>query len=286
MSLGLTKTKHRIISIENTEKTTKAMGLIAMVKLKHFLDEYNNTKRYNEEFVSTMGTIISFSKIGSSTYSKINEDASKSLYIVISSNLGLCGAYNNQLFKFVDKYVSKDDVIAPIGSKGFHHFSHSDNFKNISNDYMDVNLSLDKDVIRSFADKLKKQYDEKKYRSINIIYTRYINSLKNVPTSFRLLPIQIPNKKWDGDEYCPPEFDEDPNIMLNELLPLYLETMIYGKLVESQLSEQASRRTAMDNANDNADELLEKLRIEYNKARQTAITQEINEVVGGANANE
>ncbi len=286
MSLGLTKTKHRIVSIENTEKTTKAMELIAMVKLKRFLDDYEKEKLYGEEFLSLMGVIFAHDKKTASHYAKVNQNADKSLYIVITSNLGLCGAYNAQLFKYVDSVVSPLDVIAPIGNKGIHHFERSDVFKNVNKDYCYVNLSTDMETIHNLCIKLKDEFNAGKYRSINIIYTRYVNSLKSVPTSFQLLPVQVPYEAWSGESYCPPIFDEDPRTMIHKLLPSYLSAMMFGRLIESQLSEQAMRRTAMDNANDNADELLAKLRIEYNKARQNAITQEITEVVGGANAND
>lgn len=286
MGLGLTKTKHRIVSIENTEKTTKAMGLIAMVKLKRFLLDYEKEKQYSDEFLSLMGIVFAHDKKTASHYAKVNEKADKSLYIVITSNLGLCGSYNNQLFKFVDSFVSPNDEIAPIGNKGIHHFERSEIFKNINHEYTYINLSTDMGVLHSLSKKLKDAFNQGKYRSINVIYTRYVNSLKSVPTMFQLLPVQVPYESWDGESYCPPEFDEEPRTMIHELLPNYLTTMIYGRLVESQLSEQAMRRTAMDNANDNADELLSKLKIEYNKARQNAITQEITEVVGGANANQ
>lgn len=286
MALGLNKTKHRIVSIENTEKTTKAMGLIAMVKLRRFLDSYEKEKLFNEELLSLMGVIFAHDKQTASHYAKTNEKANKSLYIVITSNLGLCGAYNSQLFKYVDSFISPNDVIAPIGNKGIHHFERSELFHHVSKDYAYINLSTDMETLKDMCVKLKDSFNKGEYRSINIVYTRYINSLKSVPTSFQLLPVQIPYEAWTGESYCPPEFDEDPRTLIHKLLPAYMSSAVYGRLVESQLSEQAMRRTAMDNANDNADDLLAKLRIEYNKARQNAITQEITEVVGGANVDE
>jgi len=98
--------------------------------------------------------------------------------------------------------------------------------------------------------------------------------------------VQIGKKEWRNDSFCPPIIEGGAHDMIHALMPDYLVSVLYGVLLESELSENASRRTAMDNANDNADELLHKLNIEYNKARQNAITQEITEVVGGANAND
>jgi F-type H+-transporting ATPase subunit gamma len=282
MSLGLTKTKHRISSIESTEKTTKAMELISTVKLKRFRDEFDKEKLYTDEITSLMGELFAHDKETASHYAKPCLEADRSLYIVISSNLGLCGAYNNSLFKFVDENIGVNNEIAPIGNKAIHHFERSENFKLINKDYTYIDLSTDLSVIHDLCDKLKNEFNAKKYQNIYVVYTRYINSLSFVPTLFQLLPVQLPHLAWKDEEYCPPKFDETPREMIHELLPNYLTSILYDRLVESQLSEQASRRTAMQNANDNADSLLDKLRIEYNKARQNAITQEITEVVGGS----
>ena len=124
----------------------------------------------------------------------------------------------------------------------------------------------------------------KKYRNIVLIYTHYVNSLRFVPEEFQLLPVDMPFERKAEDDYCPKIMEPDAKTMIHMLLPEYLASLFAAKLTESKVSEQASRRSAMDKANDNADELIEKLTIEYNKARQGAITQEITEVVSGAKA--
>jgi len=282
MSAGLTKTKRRIASISSTEKTTKAMELIATVKLKRFLDAFEKEKYYSSEFLSLMAELFAHDKETASHYAKINENATRSLYIVLTSNLGLCGAYNNAIFKFVDENVGTENCIAPIGNKGIHHFERSERYEIVSKDYAYIDLSTDFLVIHGLCTSLKDAFNAGKWRSINIVYTRYINSIRSAPTIFQLLPVQIPHEGWKDETFCPPLFDETPRALIHELLPNYLSSVCYDRLVESQLSEQASRRNAMDNANDNADSLLAKLKIEYNKARQNAITQEITEVVSGS----
>ena len=142
------------------------------------------------------------------------------------------------------------------------------------------------DKVHLLASKLKEDFNNKKYKAIRIIYTRYVNSITFEPTVFQILPVQVPKVKWTDDEFAPPLFDEEPRTMLHQILPSYLTGILHEIVLDSFLSEQASRRTAMDNANDNADELLSKLTIEYNKARQGAITQQITEVASGANAGE
>lgn len=282
MSNGLNKTKRRISSITSTEKTTKAMELIATVKLKRFLLSYTHEKNYSAEFLELMGELFAHDKETASHYAKVNQKAPNSLYIVITSDLGLCGGYNSSLFKFVASLADKDDVVAPLGNKGINHYARSQEFANVTDDYSSIGLSTDLSVIHSFCQNLKDDFNAGKYKKIVVVYTRYINSISSIPSSFQLFPVQVPHKAWTHEEYCPPEFDVPPRTMIHTLLPSYLTSVIYNLLVESQLSEQSSRRNAMDNANDNADSLLDKLRIEYNKARQNAITQEITEVVGGS----
>ena len=120
---------------------------------------------------------------------------------------------------------------------------------------------------------------EGKYRSVHLIYTHYVNSLKFVPSDLKLFPLK--NKEQSEDFRYPPLFDTDLKTLIDELVPVYINSILFQKVIESMVSEQTARRSAMENASDNADELIDQLTLEYNKARQTAITQEINEIVSG-----
>lgn len=284
MAVGLNKTKRRIASIEATEKTTKAMGLIAMVKLKRFLTSFESQSLYSKEYLDVMSHLFAYDKEPRSPYSAINEKAKGSLYIVITSDLGLCGAYNSSIFKAVNASLGENDVLAPIGRKGINHYK-AIGYENLDLSYSEGDLT-NSEYLSKIAKRLKKEFDEGKYREIKIIYTHYINSLRAEPAEFRLLPVSTIVSEWPDEKSIKPEFDGDTKELIESLMPGYLTSQIYDRVIESSLSEQSTRRNAMDNANDNADELLEKLRIEYNKARQSAITQEITEVVGGASADE
>lgn len=281
MSLGLNKTKRRIASITGTEKTTKAMELIATVKVKRFSALNDKTSRYSEEYASLMSEIFAHDTETGSHYGKINSDVDATLYIVIGSSLGLCGSYNNSLFRFAESVMKPNDYLAPIGQKAIHHFAREGKFTNVVHDFEAFSSDPDVEKVHLAMMKLKADFNAKKYRNIVIIFTRYINSISFAPTQFQLLPVQVAKKRWDNEEYCPPLFDESPRLLIHRFMDDYLTSVFYDRLLESQLSEQASRRTAMDNANDNADRLLDKLTIEYNKARQNAITSEITEVVAG-----
>lgn len=284
---SLAKTKRRINSIKGTEKITKAMELVATVKTKRFSSLHDKGYAYSQEFLSLISQVFAYDKGEVSHYGKMNEGDLPILYLVISSNMGLCGSYNNNVFKFAETNLKENDLIAPIGNKALSHFSSDPKYKNnVITDFSSLNLDSDFDQIHLLASSLKEDFNNKKYKAIRVIYTRYVNSITFVPTLFQILPVQVPKVKWTDDEFAPPLFDENPRTMLHELLPSYLSGLIHEIILDSYLSEQASRRTAMDNANDNADELLDKLTIEYNKARQNAITQQITEVAGGANASE
>jgi len=287
MSVGLSKTKHRITSVKNTEKITKAMELISTVRLKKLLSASNKERLYSHEFESLMAELFAHDVGTASHYARPNEGDLPFLFICISSDLGLCGAYNNEVFKFVAKCARTTDIIAPIGLKATRHYAHDTTFTNINHDFEKLSLaSLDIDAIQTLCLGLKDDFNQKKYARIYIVFTRYVNSITFTPVRFQFLPVQVPQKKWANEEFCPPLFDEAPRPLIHQLMSDYLASVFYDRLLDSQLSEQASRRTAMDNANDNADALLDKLQIEYNKARQNAITQEITEVVSGAAANQ
>ena len=286
MSTSLAKTKRLISSIQATEKTTKAMELIASVKTKRFRAAYDKGAQYASEFKDLMGYLFGASPDLLSHYGRENDGDLPTLYLAIGSNMGLCGAYNNNIYKLIERNVQKEDFLAPIGNKLTNHYERNGFYKNLLKDFENLNSSLDFDSFHENCMALKTAFNEKKYKKIVILYTHYVNSITFTPMAYQLLPVQIGKKEWHNDSFCPPLIEGGAHDTIHALMPDYLVSVLYSVLLESELSENASRRTAMDNANDNADELLRKLNIEYNKARQNAITQEITEVVGGANAND
>ena len=283
MSLGLNKTKRRIASVKSTQKITKAMGMIASVKLKRCKDRFDESLRYRQEIRTLMSKCFYYAKNKSNSYLSAKADAKGILYIVITSNLGLCAGYNTNLLKYAHSIINpEEDELILIGEKGKHHFSRLDSSSPHIIDIPDIGLGASEREAHRFAYKLLEIWKEKNFKSIRFIYTTYVNSLRFEPTSAEILPISIDIDLPDYEAYAPPIFEPTPEEMLQILAPYYVYSSFYNYLAESELSEQSSRRMAMDNANDNADELLDKLTIEYNKARQTAITQEIVEVVSGS----
>ena len=278
MAQSLHKTKRRIASVNSTKKITKAMELVATVKLKRFKNVMEENEAYASELVNIIHHLFEHIELEDNPYLKENQ-LTTDLYIVVSSNLGLCASYNNNIYAFVNANVKKEDtLVIPVGYKG-------DNFLkkegySLDENYVSINEHLEYEDIRKLGEYVTRQFIEGKYRSIKLIYTHYVNSLRFVPEELTIFPIRQPEANNQiGYE---PIFDPDAKTLIDELIPIYVVSVLYHKIIESQVSEQASRRTAMENANDNADEIIDKLTLEYNKARQTAITQEITEVVSGS----
>ena len=281
MANGLSKTKRRISSIESTEKTTKAMGLIAMVKLRRLTASFASQSFYCSQYRDLISHLAFYAKESDSPYLKVNEEAKGTLYLLLTSDLGLCGAYNTSLFKVAEKTLKEKDTLAPFGKKGLNHFA-AINYRNLDLSWAEGGSLLEDEYRRELAKRIMTEFQAGKYQRICVISTHYVNSLRAEPRIRQLLPLQLEFEPWEDEKASPPEFDSSPQEMLEALLPTYLFGELTNLFTESSLSEQSTRRNAMDAANDNADELLEKLRIEYNKARQSAITQEITEVVGGS----
>lgn len=283
MSLGLTKTKHRIRSIQSTKKITKAMELVASVKLKRFRTDFESSKAYLETLTRIMAHLFAYDEAEKTHYSKENEECDGSLYIVVTSNLGLCAGYNNEVFKYVDAHVDPErDMIFPIGEKGRAHYVADPKYRLVEDEWSSLDLSLDPRLLTDACQNIKDIFNHRVVRKVVLVYTRYVNSLRFEAAETQLLPVALEAAPYSDESYAPPLFEPSPREQIHLLLPQYLGAILYQKITESQLSEQASRRTAMENANDNADELLDKLTIEYNKARQASITQEIVEVVSGS----
>ncbi|MDO5330327.1 MAG: ATP synthase F1 subunit gamma [Bacillota bacterium] len=281
---GLSKTKRRIQSVKSTQKLTKAMGMIAAVKLRRYQNAYANGLEYEEECRQFMGELFLHDKDTGSHYGKPNEGAEGFLYILLTSNMGLCAAYNSELYKFIDERIKPGDSLLPVGLKGAAHYAHNTpKGVHLIEGYAEYSIDLSDEQILEATSRLRNAFNAGKYQRIYLIYTKYVNSLTFKPYRFQLLPIQMPAYQPPADEeYRSPVFEPEARRMIHELMPLYLSSMLHHRFDEAHLAEQASRRNAMDQANDNAGELIDKLTIEYNKARQGAITQELIEVVTGS----
>lgn len=279
MGQNVVKIKSRIKSVTGAYKVTSAMKLVSTVKLKQWKNKMLANKDYNKQLDEVVDLLLTFSKKTNSPFMKINEKANKKLYVIISSTLGLCGSYNTNIFKVADAKITKEDEAIILGQKGIVRYS-KEEFKVIEG-FEDSSSYIAKDFVNRIKDYILKEYIKGTYSEIHIIYSEYKNSLVFFAKDYKLLPF-IASKEESND--YPPIFEPSANELVDKLIPFYLETCLYSKLLESAVCEQAARSNAMENATNNAKDLLDELHIEFNKARQAAITQEITEIVSAAKA--
>lgn len=281
---GMQEIKRRIRSVESTKKITKAMELVATSKLRKTRNQLEQSKPYYTNVALMTAEILANCKgDNDSVYLIENNDVKKDVYVVIASSLGLCGGYNANIFKEIKDVIKPDDYVYSIGSKATSYLTK--NHQGITDSkYESLSTTFNfKDII-NLVNKLTRMYREREIRKIKIVYTEFVNNLTFKPRIVTLLPI-------DPDDFDHIEiskkatlFEPSSQEVLDNLIPMYLQPVIYGYVIESSTSENAARRISMENATDNADELTEQLLLKYNQARQTAITNEISEIVAGANA--
>lgn len=275
--------KRRIKSVESTKKITKAMELVATSKLRKTRNQLDELKPYYQGVRETCAEILASNKgLKDSAYLGENK-VDKNVYIVISSSLGLCGGYNANIFKAVKDVIKDNDYVYTIGNKGTYHFQRNHKGET-SNKFSSLNSTLSFNNVVKLVGEVIEMYKNKEIGSIKIVYTEFVNNLTFTPRIVTLLPIDT--NEFENIEITNKftVFEPTPGEVLDSLIPMYLQAVIYGYLVESVTSENASRRTSMENATDNAEELTEQLLLKYNQARQTAITNEVSEIVAGANA--
>ena len=274
--------KNRIRSMESTKQITKAMEMVAASKLRRAQAQIANSRPYFEILYSTIQNIISRNKDFSSPYLKQRETR-KVMYIVIAGDRGLAGGYNSNILKLVMSEIQgKDATVLPIGKKAVDYFrnkgipSLADSYAEAADVSIGDCFSIAKQLSKAFLDG---QFDE-----IHVAYTNFVSVLSQVPAAMKLLPLDKPEEKpvSDGQCRCDTIYEHDPEEVFAAIVPEYLGGILYGSLCESRAAEQAARRSAMDSATQNADEMIADLSLKFNRARQAAITQEITEIVAGS----
>lgn len=280
---NLSGLKAEIISVGEITNITDAMQLVASAKLRRAGKKITETQQYVSEVYSVFNEIIQ--QTDDSPFLKPDKTTfKKTLWVVVNSNLGLCGGYNTNINKEVMHQIKPDDEIYALGSKAVAFYS-ARKIKIIKS-RVDIDVNFSSSIAGEIGQELMGYYTSHQFDEIKLAYTKFINNVTFTPTTLRLFPI-VKNKVVDkaiNATNLQVEFEPDAQTILEKTINLYLNTVLYGTIAESQVSEQASRRTAMDAATKNGKEMVEKLNIKYNRERQAAITQEISEIVGGANA--
>ncbi|MCD4711967.1 MAG: ATP synthase F1 subunit gamma [Clostridiales bacterium] len=280
---GTRDIKRKIRSVNSTMQITKAMELVSTAKLKRARNRMDITKPYFETIQSAVTDILGSDRTIKTRYIS-DKEIVKTLYIVITSDRGLCGGYNaNVIKKSLESVTNKEDAqFLTIGRRGNdvlsrHDYNIIDSFLYISEKPEHIHASQ----ISKIAIEL---YNKGEVDAIQLVYTRFASTISQVATALQLLPIERSEFEESGELTEFINYEPSPEDVLRYIIPKYVESTIYGGLIESAASEQAARRVAMESASDNAEEIIDELVLFYNQARQAAITQEISEIVGGAEA--
>ena len=273
--------KNRIRSMESTKQITKAMEMVAASKLRQAQNRITASRPYFEILSNTISNIVAANSDFSSPYLQ-KRDGDKILYVVIAGDRGLAGGYNSNVMKLaVANMEGKDAEVLPIGKKAVDYFR-SKGYPLLAETYAEA-ADVDIGDCFSIAKLLSKAYLSGKFNEIHIAYTNFVSVLSQTPVTRQLLPL-IPEQREQTGVKMLTLYEPDPEAVFAAIVPEYLGGIVYGALCESRCAEQAARRTAMDSATSNAEDMIADLSLKYNRARQAAITQEITEIVAGAEA--
>ena len=276
---GLIEIKRRLKSVESTRKITKAMGLVATSKLRKVRNELANNEKYNELCKDIVDVVVSNLPEG---YESIycTERKGDKLYIVLTSDTGLCGGYNNNVIAYLKEVLDNEsgtEKIVLVGSKGLSYMSKYS--LNTFNEYVSIPDIPTISEINKIYNEAIYLYKQGEVSEVNIVYTKFISPMKQEPILIKMLPFEVNSSKKE-DYLIEPDFEE----VLNNSIDTYLKSQLQNCMLHAKASEQSSRMTAMDGATENASDIINNLNIKYNRIRQSVITQEISEIVSGAEA--
>ncbi|WP_028543912.1 ATP synthase F1 subunit gamma [Paenibacillus taiwanensis] len=288
MAKGMRDIKRQIKSIQSTKQITKAMEMVAAAKLRRAEEQAQAARPYADKLKEVVASIASGTK-GITHPMLVKRPVKKTGYLVITSDRGLAGGYNANVLRMVtqtirERHRSNDEfVLFVIGRKGRDYFRRRG--LPIVAEVTEVPDAPTFADVKTIAYKAVKYFEEEQYDELNLFYNQFVNALTQVPTEKRLLPLE--DDGTDTHTHAPTaayEFEPSPEVVLEHLLPKYAETLIFSAVLDAKASEFGAKMTAMGSATKNASDMISGLTLTYNRARQAAITQEISEIVAGANA--
>ena len=281
---GLKEIRNRISSVSSTMQITNAMKMVSAAKLKKAQDSITATLPYSNKLSELVKNISASIDSVDSNPLFVSREVRKTLIIVITSNKGLCGGFNSNVIKEVynisSEYGSNKPDLLTIGKKGDDILKKKFNVISSHNDLFEQFSYLN---VKSIASKIMQLYTDEKYDEVILVYNHFKNAATQIITKEQFLPI---SKNTDDNVSSSGDYIFEPNRekILEELIPKTLSIQLFKSISDSIAGEHGARMTAMHKATDNASELRDQLKLTYNKARQTAITNEILEIVGGAEA--
>ena len=281
MAANMKAVKLRIKSVQSTMQITKAMELVASSKLRKAKERAEVCRPYFETMHQTLVDIAQGNTDFSSVYARESGNE-KRCYVLIAGDRGLAGGYNTNLFKCLEAAsVNQDFLVLPIGKKAVE-YAKRNGFACVTESFGEI---ADVSVADCFemANLLCGEFKKGEFGHIDLCYTKFVSVLSQQPSAIPVLPLKDLTDKQDTKSIRNLIlYEPDASEVFDAIVPEYLAGLIYGAVCESVASELAARRTAMEAATNNAEEMIEKLNLHYNRARQASITQEITEIVGGA----
>lgn len=284
MAKGMREIKRQIKSVQNTRQITKAMEMVASAKLRKAQERAQAARPYSEKLKEVVSSIAAASQ-GVSHPMLVSRPVKRTAYIVITSDGGLVGGYNANILRKVTDLIRSRHASASeyelfvIGRKGRDYFKRR-NYP-IVHEVTELSDSPRFADIKSLTYAAVQGFETEQFDEIYVCYNRFINAITQLPTVERLLPFDSVESEAPVSSY---EYEPSPEGVLEVLLPKYAETLIFGALLDGKASELGAKMTAMGSATKNATKMINELTLTYNRARQAAITQEITEIVAGANA--
>lgn len=277
--------KRRIHSIETIKKITTAMKLIASIKLKKQKKELTNVTLFCKNFYDFFSCLLDENLVDLKHHDK-RWKFNNNLYIVITSSLGLCGSYNNTICRTIKMILKPHDHVIMIGQKGKKYFKNN-NLNEFLIKFIDLSQEKDNiyDLFLALSYWCLNEYDKRKYKNIKIIYTKFISAFK---TEIQFIDFfsfgekKIGNKKTRHNKIF--LFDSSRELIFKKILPYYFACLLYGSFNEAKISENVSRSNTMDLAAKNAKDLINNLKLQFNKLRQNVITKQISEVMSNIEA--
>jgi F-type H+-transporting ATPase subunit gamma len=281
MPASMKQIKSRMQATQKTSQITKAMNMVSASKMKRAERLVRQFANFTDKVSKIMGHLVA-SDEGDLRHPLLEVRPVKAkLFIIVTSDRGLAGPYNSNVLKEMSKQLQQhpNSLLLTIGRKA-QNYMRSKKLQSINPMPYAHKDEMNLGMVKAIVQQVTIGYTAGDFDEVNIIYSHYINTLSQAVKVDRLLPIET----TDDESLSSYEFEGGPQAIIDQLLPVYIENMIYGALLDSKASEHASRMTAMQSATDNAKDIIRQLNLYYNRARQASVTLELTDIIGGANA--
>ena len=285
---SLKEVKERIKSVSSTQQITRAMKMVAAAKLRKAQDRIVQMRPYSEKLSAILSNVSSGNEEeGMDTYSASRE-VKRALVVAVTSDRGLCGAFNSNIFKAVRNFLNTEEMqgvevtILPVGKKSYDQFRKTKH--TVIDQYWNVFSDLRFDRVKEAAEFAMNGFENGDYDHVVLVYNEFKNVATQIVRTEQFLPIAAQETEENSTVATDYIYEPSKDFIVEELIPKSLKIQFYKSVLESNASEHGARMTAMNKATDNAGELLKELKLTYNRTRQAAITKEILEIVGGAEA--